>query len=65
MRLNAIVNMPGFTQLSPSVRHDLMVRAVDGSRETARTLVMMQNPDIIKQATDNKVAKLRGPATVH
>jgi hypothetical protein len=66
MRLNAIVGMPGFKQMPQGTKVELMRTAIEGARETARSLILMQNPAIIKQATDAKIQKLRGEKpTVH
>lgn len=58
VRLNAIVGMPGFAQMPESTRKELMTNAIQNSREMARSLIMMQNPDIMKKANDAKRAKL-------
>jgi hypothetical protein len=58
VRLNAIVSMPGFDQMPESTRKELMTNALTSSREMARSLIMMQSPDIIKKANDAKRAKL-------
>jgi hypothetical protein len=66
MRLNAIVNMPGFAQMPENVRHDLLQKADHGARETAGSLILMQNPSIVKAAMDAKIEKLKPkPETVH
>ena len=66
MRLNVIVGMPGFSQIPKGIKTELMKSAIDGSRESARDLVLMQNKSIINQANDAKIAKLRGEKpTVH
>jgi hypothetical protein len=56
MRLDTIVQMPGFAQMPETVRKDLMTKAITTSREMARSLIMMQNPDILKRANDAKMA---------
>lgn len=61
-RLDAMVKQPGFSSIPEGVRREMMTSAISGSRETARSLVMMQNPDIIKKATDAKLARLNGPS---
>lgn len=57
VRLNAIVSMPGFSQMPEATRKELMTNAITSSREMARSLIMMQSPDIIKRANDAKLAK--------
>jgi hypothetical protein len=59
VRLNAIVSMPGFDQMPESTRKELMTNAITNSREMARSLIMMQNPEIMKKANDAKRAKLQ------
>jgi hypothetical protein len=58
VRLNAIVSMPGFDQMPESTRKELMTNTIQQSREMARSLIMMQNPEIMKKANDAKRAKL-------
>jgi hypothetical protein len=58
-RLNAIVSIPGFAQMPEATRKELMTNAITTSREASRSLIMMQNPEIIKKATDAKLEKLR------
>jgi hypothetical protein len=60
VRLNAIVGIPGFVTMPETARKELMTNAITTSREAARSLIMMQNPEIIKKATDAKIAKQRG-----
>jgi hypothetical protein len=57
LRLNAIVGMPGFSQMPEVTRKELMTNTITSSREMARSIIMMQNPEILKKATD---AKLKG-----
>jgi hypothetical protein len=57
MRLDTIVQMPGFAQMPETVRKDLMTKAITTSREMARSLIMMQNPDILKRANDAKMSE--------
>ncbi len=65
VRLNAIVNIPGFSQMPENARKELMTNAITTSREASRSLIMMQNPEIIKKAMDAKIAKVRGTEAVH
>jgi hypothetical protein len=46
MRVSAIVNQPGFAALPFFAQHDLVQKAIEGAREQARGLVMMQNQSI-------------------
>lgn len=57
-RLDLITAMPGFAALRPEMRIDLMHKAISQSREAAASLLMMQNPEIIKAALAAKTAKL-------
>ncbi len=59
-RLDAMVNQPGSAQLPVFAQKEAMKEAVDNSREIATSVIMMQYPGIIAQATDNKTRILRG-----
>jgi uncharacterized protein YdbL (DUF1318 family) len=59
-RLDGIVRMPGFDALPLNTQRDMIVHAISTSREAARSLIMMQNPEIIQQALDEKVSLLQG-----
>ena len=61
MRVDAIVRMPGFAMLPAGVQHDMLTSAIRGARETARSLVMMRYPDIVRAALAAKRAQLLGP----
>lgn len=56
MRVNAIVSNPGFENAPVEIRSTILKKAIDGSREAARSMIMMKNPDIIKTAVENKMA---------
>lgn len=58
MRLNAIVNAPGYKQMPDAVKLDMITKSVTASRESAADLVMMQNPEIIDAAMKAKRAKV-------
>lgn len=60
LRLDAIVKMPGFNQLPQGTKVELLGSAIKNSREAARSLILMQYPQIITSAVDAKTAKLRG-----
>jgi hypothetical protein len=60
MRVNAMVNSPGFAIMPRELRAEQIRQVITNSREAARSMIMMQNPDIIEQATANKIAKVRG-----
>lgn len=62
LRLNAIVGQRGFMSLPPEVQLNMVQSAVKDSREMARDMVMMRNPQIVKQAHDAKVAPLKKAA---
>ncbi len=61
MRLDSYVRIPGSANLPSGVQVEAMKSIVDHARETARRIVMMNNPDIIKQAINNKVSVLKKP----
>ena len=60
MRVNAMVNSPGFAIMPKELRAEQIRQVITNSREAARSMIMMQNPQIIEQATSNKIAKVRG-----
>ena len=60
MRVNAMVNSPGFAIMPRELRAEQIRQVITNSREAARSMIMMQNPEIIEQATANKIAKVRG-----
>ncbi len=60
MRLDAVVNTPGFATVPANVQEDVIRKIIKSSRETARGIIMMRNPDIIQQATNNKLDELKG-----
>ena len=53
-RLDALVSTPGFSSLPDGVQAKTMHETIDNARETARALTLMQNPDLIQQAIDQK-----------
>ena len=59
MRLDSIVTAPGFESMPSQAQIDIIRRTVESSREAARGIVMMQNPDILRKATDAKLAQLK------
>lgn len=66
LRLNALVSNPGFATMPATMRVELIHNAISTSRESARSMVMMQNPEIITKAVDAKTAKVTGvKPTVH
>lgn len=58
-RLNAVAGNPGFSGLPESVRVDMIRDAIRNSREFARSVIMMQNPDIMRKASEAKAERLR------
>ena len=60
MRLDAIVKSPQFQTFPDHVRHDVIVETIKQSRESARGVMMMKNPSIMRQATEDKMSRLRG-----
>lgn len=60
MRLNPVAGNPGFGNLPQKAQLDIIQKTVSQSRETARKLIMMQNPEIMRQAIENKRKDARG-----
>lgn len=58
MRVNAIVSNPGFDQAPVEIRKNLLKGVIDASRDAARSMILVQNPSIIKQALDEKLASV-------
>jgi len=59
MRLDSLINTPGFDTIPPAAQIKTITNIVDNSREAARSLIMMQNPEIITKATDNKLYQIQ------
>jgi hypothetical protein len=55
VRIDAIVSNPGFSNAPAEVRSEILKKAINGSREAARSMIMMQNPSIIREALENKM----------
>lgn len=60
MRLNNYVSIPQTAALPPEIQMKTIHSIIDGSRETARSIIMMNNVNIVKQAYQNKVGALKG-----
>lgn len=60
MRLDQIVGMRGFSQIPPEKQAEIIKNTVEKSRETARSIIMMRNPEILRQATQMKLNALKG-----
>lgn len=54
MRLDSLVSMPGFSQLQPSTQVDMIKNNIELYREQARSVILMQNPDIMDKARQQK-----------
>lgn len=54
MRLDAFVNTPGFDAIPDNIQTDTIHKIMSVSRETARSIIMMKNPDIIQKAIEAK-----------
>ena len=61
-RLDTIVTSPDFQTWPPYVRTQVIEETIRQSREVAGGVMMSQYPEIAKQATAAKLAKVRGPA---
>lgn len=57
-RLSAMVQTPGFAQMPAGIQTRAIQDTISKSRDAARAMIKMQNPAIIRQATENK-QKLR------
>jgi hypothetical protein len=57
-RLDAVIGMPGFDAIPKGKQVELITKQISGAREAARSLIMMQNPEIIQHAMDDKVSVL-------
>jgi hypothetical protein len=65
MRLDALVNTPGFASLPNGVQASTMQNIMEHSRRAAATMVQMQNPQVIQQAMENKrIIALQGRAAL-
>lgn len=60
MRLDAIVNSSGFNAWPAHIQHDVIVETIRQSREAARGVMMMKNPQIMRQATQDRLSHARG-----
>jgi hypothetical protein len=58
VRVDAIVSSPGFETVSAELRSKVLKKAIDDSRDDARGLIKLQNPDILKQALENKLSAI-------
>jgi len=59
-RLNAVVSLPNFSEIPLSARVKMLNHSVSSARETARAMMMMEYPEIMQQAIDNKQRELQG-----
>jgi hypothetical protein len=64
MRLDALIQTPGFTLMPEPMQRRVIKDTISNSREMARTMMMMRNPDIIRQAIQAKQTQLLG-APIH
>lgn len=60
MRLDSVVATPGFSTMPQFAQREIITRTIDTARETARNLMMMQNPEIIEKAIYAKREALTG-----
>lgn len=58
MRLDAIINTPGFSSAPEYYQREIIQKNKDQTREQARRLIMMESPDIVQKATQRKMAKV-------
>jgi hypothetical protein len=59
-RLDAIVNSGQFSSWPAHIQHDVMLETIRQSRETARGVMMMRYPQIMRDATQTKIKRARG-----
>jgi hypothetical protein len=57
-RVNGLVNNAGFSTLPTETRTEMLRNIIRSAREAARSVVMMQNPSIIKEAIADKMATM-------
>jgi hypothetical protein len=55
-----LVNTPGWQNIAPGIRMDILNKQLAATRERARTYVMFKHPDILKQSMENKYNHLTG-----
>ncbi|MBB3453881.1 hypothetical protein FHT86_002137 [Rhizobium sp. BK313] len=60
MRLDAIVKSPDYRQWPDTTRRDVVTEVINQSREAARGMMLMKYPQIVHDATQARLAKLRG-----
>lgn len=63
MALLQVINQPGWADVPLGIRHEVLTKVVEKSREAARAQIMLQavgsDNDIMKKAAANKLEKLR------
>lgn len=60
MRLDSAIKVSGFDSMPKAVQVKIIDNIIDSSREMARSVVMMKNPDIMVKALDNKRRVITG-----
>ncbi len=60
LRLNNLITQPGFQGVPEAYKIKVINNIISTSRENARSAVMMQNPEIMRQAVENKRRELQG-----
>ena len=56
-RLDAIVRSPAIASFPAYVQHDVIVETIRQSRESARGVMMMKYPQIVRQAMQDRISK--------
>jgi hypothetical protein len=59
MRINAMISNPGFDLIPKQIRQEQLKNAMEGGRDMAQTVILMQYPDIMKQALATKQLPLQ------
>jgi hypothetical protein len=54
LRLNSLVNQPNFTSIPQANQFSIIRKIIETSREQGRSAILMQYPDVAKQAVANK-----------
>ena len=63
MQLDKSVRAPAFQQLPAHLRRDLLNETVKQAREAGRNMIMMKYPQIVRQATQDRLDTLREAPT--
>lgn len=62
LRLDLLTANPAWSQIPAPARVELIHKTIEGARETARSTLLMQHPELVRQAVAAKTLKLTGGA---